>query len=133
VDKIKEFVKNLSIVILALYFYFAILFILGFIITWTALRISTSVFELPLTDLLMYVSAGIIFISLASVDLYLVSQEKWSPVTIILLIPFVIYEFIKAVVKKTVFTFDTRQTPRKYKELDDSFKYVLKPIQKHFN
>lgn len=131
--KIKEFVRNLTIVIAALYFYFAVLFILGFSITWIAIRLMTLVFGLPLVDSLIYISAGIVFTSIAAIDLYLVGKKEWSPATIILSIPFVIYGFIKSVVKKTSFTFNTAQTPGEYKALNDSFKNVFKPIQKHFN
>lgn len=131
-EKMKKVMKNVVMVILALYLYFAVLFILGFVMTWLTVRLSLSVLGFPLTDSLMYISAGIIYTSTASLDMYLVSRKEWSPATVILSIPFVIYGFVKSAVKKTSFTFDTTQAPGEYKELNDCFKNVFRPIRRHF-
>ncbi|MCL2141842.1 MAG: hypothetical protein FWH46_03050 [Methanimicrococcus sp.] len=128
-----KFAKDFAIICLALYFYFAVLFISGFIITWAVIRISTSVFGLPLTDSLIYLSTGIVFLSVASIDLYFVNKNRWSFATVILLVPLILYKYIKSIVKKTPFTFDAAQAPNVYQKLGDSFNNISKPIRKHFS
>lgn len=130
--ELKDFLKNLTIVVLALYFYFAVLFIIGYALTRFSLHVSNTVFGLPLTEALISTTAIIGFALAASLDLYLVSKKKWSPAMVILLIPVIIFGFIKSIIKKTSFTIDTSQTPREYEGLDNSFKNVFRPIRRHF-
>ncbi|MCL2863330.1 MAG: hypothetical protein FWE54_04500 [Methanimicrococcus sp.] len=127
--KANEFMKNLAIVIVALYFYFSTLFIVGYILTWVTVSISVSLLGLPLTDILMLTSAAIIFTIVATVDLYLAGKKKWSPAMVIMSIPLIIVKFIESIIRKTVFTIDTSQTPMEYIELNNSFKNILRPIR----
>jgi len=129
---IKTFVKEFLSIILMLYVYFSVLFILSFSVIYLLVIVPQYLFGYYITNTTVFFIAIVIFALIPSIDLYLISKEKWTPAVMLIVTPIVIYEYLKSKINNTTFSLDLVKPFKNYILINDSFKNLCKPIKKHY-
>jgi hypothetical protein len=114
--------KALFTEFLHIFIYSAVLFALAYFMTLILVIPAHTFFPSASIEMLSYTIGTAVFILLAGAELLLTFKGVfWTPITVAIVIPFIVAGIIKAILQKTTYIFDVRNPPEKIKKLKGVF------------
>jgi uncharacterized membrane protein HdeD (DUF308 family) len=115
-------IKKMAVGMLLTFFYLAVFFTLAYFITLFLVWIADVVFKSASVEVLSIAIGTTVFLFIGVIEIIAAFKGIfWSPVTILVLIPFIIVGIIQAAIKKTTYSFDMKNPPEKIKNLKGGF------------
>ena len=100
------------------FIYSMALFMLAYIATLFLVWIADAMIQSVSVDVLIYSIGALVFLFLTGIELFAVFKGVfWTPITVVILIPILIFEIVVALIEKTDYNFDLRNPPEKIKKL----------------